>query len=322
MKFIKRLILACSCAAIMLSSTIVTPYVYAATDNTYLETSREIIYGDFSLQQIPEYDSEPYAVINDNIPFFTESEITAESFEQYSEQDKLGRSHTAFACIGSDLMPTEERGKIGNIKPAGWHTVKYSCIDGKYLYNRCHLIGYQLTGENANEKNLITGTRYLNVEGMLPFENMVTDYIEETDNHVMYRVTPIYQYSNLLCYGVLIEAYSVEDNGRGVCFNVFCYNVQPGIQIDYKNGNSKYTGIFEDTSSTNTSSKDTASEDVISENPVFKTYILNTSTKKFHSPSCSSVSRMSKKNKKVYAGSYESLVNIGYSPCKKCCPKK
>lgn len=188
--------------------------------------------------QIPEYDGNIYIEINQNIPFFTEEEKIPQSFENYSELDNLGRCGVAFACIGQDIMPTEKRGEIGMIKPAGWHTVKYDCIEGKYLYNRCHLIAYMLSGENANEKNLITGTRYFNTEGMLPFESEVSDYVHKTGNHVLYRVTPYYTDDNLIANGVLMEAESIEDNGEGVRFNVFVYNVQPGIKIDYKTGES------------------------------------------------------------------------------------
>ena len=190
------------------------------------------------IEDIPEYNGKPYVYINNNIPYFTYEELTTTSYEKYSELDSLGRCGVAIANIGRDIMPKEERGTIGSIKPTGWHTVRYQGIDGNYLYNRCHLIGYQLSGENANKKNLITGTRYLNVEGMLPFENMVDEYIEETNNHVLYRVTPIFDGKNLLASGVLIEAKSVEDNGKGIQFNVYCYNVQPGIEIDYKTGES------------------------------------------------------------------------------------
>ena len=186
------------------------------------------------------YDGKPYVKVNGNIPFFDDSEITTESFEFYSELDSLGRCGVTFANISKELMPTEDRGEIGMIKPSGWHTVKYpDVIEDLYLYNRCHLIGYQLSGENANEKNLITGTRYLNVEGMLPFENEVAAYVRRTGNHVLYRVTPIFEGDNLLAEGVLMEAYSVEDEGKGVRFCVFVYNVQPGIEIDYKTGKSK-----------------------------------------------------------------------------------
>ena len=178
-------------------------------------------------------------VLNNNEPEFNEEDFTKETFEIYSELDVLGRCGPAFANIGIETMPTEERGEIGQIKPSGWQTIKYDIIDGKYLYNRCHLIGYQLTGENDNEKNLITGTRYMNVEGMLPFENMVADYIETTENHVLYRVTPIFEGENLVASGVQMEAKSVEDNGEGICFNVYVYNSQPGIEINYTTGASK-----------------------------------------------------------------------------------
>lgn len=194
----------------------------------------------FCIEELPEFDDEiPYVVINENIPNFSENDLKSESFEKYSELDSLGRCGIAYANIGIDLMPTEERGAIGNIKPTGWHTVKYDIVDGKYLYNRCHLIGYQLTAENANEKNLITGTRYLNVQGMLPFENEVAEYIRETKNHVLYRVTPVYDGENLLANGLQLEAKSVEDKGKGVEFNVYVYNNQPGIEINYKTGESK-----------------------------------------------------------------------------------
>lgn len=192
------------------------------------------------------YKGEPSVVVNDNKPYFSEDEITVQSFENYSELDSLGRCGVATACIGTDIMPTEERGSIGQVKPTGWHTVKYNGIDGNYLYNRCHLIAYCLAGENANEKNLITGTRYMNVDGMLPYENKVAKYMDKNpNNHVMYRVTPVYAGSNLVAEGVLIEAYSVEDNGTGINFCVFCYNVQPNVTIDYATGDSvgpEYTG--------------------------------------------------------------------------------
>ena len=182
----------------------------------------------------------PYVEINNNIPLFDDSEKTTEVFERYSQLDSLGRCGEAYANICLELMPTEERGEIGMIKPSGWHTIKYNeLIDGNYLYNRCHLIAFSLAGENANELNLITGTRYLNVEGMKPFEVKVAQYVERTGNHVLYRVTPIYEGNNLLANGVQMEAWSVEDNGKGICFNVYCFNVQPGIVIDYKSGESK-----------------------------------------------------------------------------------
>lgn len=192
-----------------------------------------------SLDGIPEFSGEPYVALEGGIPDFPREMRIPEAYEFYSELDALGRCGYAEACIGLELMPTGERGSIGQVKPSGWQTVKYDFVDGKYLYNRCHLIGWQLTGENANVRNLITGTRYLNVEGMLPFENIVDDYIEETGNHVLYRVTPVYRGSEPVARGVRIEAMSVEDKGAGICFHVYCYNVQPGIIIDYETGLSR-----------------------------------------------------------------------------------
>ncbi|WP_363323986.1 DNA/RNA non-specific endonuclease [uncultured Oscillibacter sp.] len=191
-----------------------------------------------SLEDIPAYGGAPYVELEGNEPGFTKEEMTLEVFEEYSELDALGRCGVAYANICPELMPTEERESIGNVKPTGWISAKYDCVDGKYLYNRCHLIGFQLAGENANECNLITGTRYLNVTGMLPFENEVADYVQRTDNHVLYRVTPVFVGSELVARGVQMEAYSVEDAGEGVCFNVFAYNVQPGVGIDYATGES------------------------------------------------------------------------------------
>lgn len=246
MNFLKKLI------AITLSAVIILVF-FSACDFDFLsliESQQETTASSYAqtshnhnqtvnLDTIPEFTENPYIEINNNKPYFTEDEITTSSYEFYPDLDELGRCGACSACIGIDIMPTEERGAIGMIKPSGWHTVKYDCVDGKYLYNRCHLIGYQLAGENANEKNLITGTRYLNVEGMLSFENEVAEYVESTKNHVMYRVTPIFEGDNLVANGVLMEAYSVEDNGTGVCFNVFCYNAQPEIAINYTTGESK-----------------------------------------------------------------------------------
>lgn len=190
-----------------------------------------------------EYNGSPFVEVNGNVPYFTPEEYIAGSFEIYSELDSLGRCGVAYANIGKDLMPLEERGEIGMVKPSGWHTVKYpDIIEDLFLYNRCHLIGYQLSGENANVQNLITGTRYLNVEGMLPFENEVARYVRDTGNHVLYRVTPVFEGTNLVAEGVLMEAHSVEDEGTGVEFCVFVYNVQPGIEIDYKTGRSWIAG--------------------------------------------------------------------------------
>lgn len=220
-------------------------------------------------------------------------------------------------------MPIGERDSIGSIKPTGWHTVKYDNISGKYLYNRCHLIGYQLSGENANEKNLITGTRYLNVEGMLPFENMVDDYIEETNNHVLYRVTPVFEGNNLLASGVIIEAKSVEDNGAGILFNVYCYNVQPDITINYVTGESEFEAttttipIVEQPKEEPTQQPE-STESVQDANT--NTYIINKNTKKFHYSSCGSASRISEKNKDTCTGARDELISQGYSPCGNCEP--
>ena len=192
-----------------------------------------------TLEEIPEFTDAAYVAVNGNVPFFLPEEYTTESYEYYSDLDELGRCGVTMACIGVDIMPTEDRGDIGSVKPTGWHSVKYDIVDGKYLYNRCHLIGFQLAGENANKKNLITGTRYLNIEGMLPFENLVADYVKETENHVLYRVTPLFDEDNLVAHGVLMEGYSVEDDGEGVCFCVYAYNAQPGITIDYATGESR-----------------------------------------------------------------------------------
>jgi len=204
----------------------------------FLEETSAYEIVSYDLEEIPEYSGEAYVIVNNNIPFFDEDDMTTNSFEKYSDLDKFGRCTSAYANIGKELMPTEERGSIGSVKPSGWHTVKYDIVEGKYLYNRCHLIGYQLTGENANEKNLITCTRQMNVGAMLEFENKVAEYIKDTNNHVLYRVTPIFEGDNLLVSGILLEALSVEDNGEGIKFNVFIYNVQDGIIIDYSNGES------------------------------------------------------------------------------------
>ena len=227
--------------------------------------------------------------------------MTTESYEYYSELDLDGRCGIVVANLGEDLMPTEERGQIGQVKPSGWKTIKYDNVDGKFLYNRCHLIGFQLAGENANEKNLITGTRYMNTEGMLPFENLVADYIRETGNHVLYRVTPIFEGDNLVASGVQMEAKSVEDDGEGICFNVYVYNVQPGIEIDYATGESR-------------SKKTNNTDEEIME------YVLNTNNKKFHYEDCQSVEDMKEQNKQKYVGTRGDLVKQGYKPCGNCSP--
>ena len=265
---------------------------------------------------IPAYNGMPYIQLENNMPDFSDEEKTdTEAFEIYSDLDSLGRCGQAYANICLELQPTEPRGEIGNVRPSGWHTVKYNAvIDGNYLYNRCHLIAYCLAGENANEKNLITGTCYLNIEGMLPFEQKVDAYVKETGNHVLYRVTPVFDGDNLVASGVEMEGWSVEDDGAGICFHVFCYNVQPGIGIDYADGASQELVGEENV--------DTQAENTVQEvaDDEEQTYILNTNTKKIHLPTCSSVDQMKETNRQTYEGTLEELKNMGYSPCKRCNP--
>lgn len=260
----------------------------------------------FDLSSIPAFDGKPYAAVNGNIPFFTESQLTRKSYEYYSALDALGRCGTTVACIGRDLMPTEDRESISHVYPSGWVQASYDIVDGKYLYNRAHLIGFQLTGENDNEQNLITGTRYFNVNGMLTFENMVADYIKETGNHVLYRVTPIFVGDELVARGVLMEGWSIEDGGDGICFNVFVYNAQPGITIDYATGKSALAG--EDPTPPTTDGGETTD------------YILNKSSGTFHKPTCSSVSKMKEENKQSITATREEMIEDGYSPCGTCKP--
>lgn len=287
----------------------------------------------FSLREIPAYSGTPYTEVNGNKPYFTEAELTTQSFETYSELDSLGRCGMAYANVGQDLMPTEPRGEIGAVKPTGWHLVKYDNVDGKYLYNRCHLIAYMLAAENANPQNLITGTRYLNVQGMLPFETKVCDYVKNTGNHVLYRVTPIFDGDNLLADGVLMEAYSVEDAGEGISFCVFAYNVQPGIGIDYATGDNwaEGSGTYQSTEASvaeETPAPQPETDTAVQITPELSapqetqqtTYVLNTNTMKFHYPTCSSVDDMKEKNKQIYTGSRDEVINMGYVPCKRCNP--
>lgn len=282
-----------------------------------------------SLDSIPAFDGKtPYVVINGNLPFFTDAELTTESFEEYAPLDALGRCGVTVASIGRDLMPTEDRGSIGMVKPSGWHTVKYDIVNGKYLYNRCHLIGFQLTGENANEENLITGTRFMNVDGMLPFEDMVADYVKETGNHVMYRVTPIFKGQNLVAHGVLMEAMSVEDKGDDLQFCVYVYNNQPGIIINYATGESALDDgatVFPDGEVGDGDGTDpdqggsgTNEDDLES---VENTYVLNTNTMKFHTTDCQYANSMSEANKEIYVGSANDLITAGYDDCGSCKPK-
>ena len=281
----------------LLSLLLLTLCVALTACTASIQTSASNI----SLDSIPAYSGEPYVVINGNQPFFDDSELTTTAFESYSELDALNRCGVAMANVSPDTMPTEDRGNIGQVKPTGWQTVKYDCVDGKYLYNRCHLIGFQLTGENANNQNLITGTRYLNVDGMLPFENMVADYVQETGNHVLYRVTPMFEGEELVARGVLMEAESVEDQGDSICFNVYCYNVQPGVVIDYATGDSWLEG-----------SAPTVSGPV--------EYVVNTDSGKFHESTCSSAKNLSEEDKMIYTGNRNDLIDQGYSPCGRCKP--
>lgn len=289
----------CSCGGSLVNGDIFPENENSTSENTENKP--------ITLDNIPEYTDSPYVVINDNQPSFTRDDYTTEAFEEYAELDSLGRCGVTYACIGKEIMPTEERGSIGQVKPSGWVTAKYDFVDGKYLYNRCHLIGFQLTGENANTSNLITGTRYLNVQGMLPFENMVADYIKETENHVLYRVTPIFDGDNLVASGVQMEAWSVEDEGEGICFNVYCYNVQPGVKIDYATGKSTLDEDY----------KEPQSDEVNSSQ-----FVLNTSSKKIHKPTCSGATGMSEKNKKTVSGTeLKQYLNQGYEYCGSCLNK-
>lgn len=273
---------------------------------------------DFSLAHVPYYIGSPYTAINNNVPQFYENQCVTNSYEYYSPLDSFGRCGIAVACVGIDLMPTEPRGDIGSVTPSGWENEKYDSdlVDGGWLYNRCHLIGFQLSGENANEKNLITGTRYFNVDGMLPFENQIAAYVKETENHVLFRVTPIYNGNNLVASGVQMEGYSIEDAGEGICFNVFVYNVQPGIDINYADGSNALEGKLspivtekptEET--TNQPSVDTTQE-----------YVLNTNSKKFHDPDCRYASSIKPENKETYIGNRNDLISEGYEACKTCKP--
>jgi DNA-entry nuclease len=289
-----------------------------------------------SLDEIPEYSGVAYVEINGGQPFFTEDEITDEAFESYSELDALGRCGMAYACIGIEIMPTEERGDIASVTPSGWeyggqsNNNTYDFVENGYVYNRCHLIGFQLAGENDNERNLITGTRYLNIEGMLPFENMIAEYVEETENHVMYRVTPIYNGFDYVAQGVLMEGYSVEDNGWTICFCIFAYNVQPGVTIDYFTGVNVANGeqlpeidTSDDDRNNTAQDKDESKDEGDDEgnhSGEDVSYVLNTNSKKFHLPDSSCVGKINEENRKNYYGTKEELEADGYVACKLCKP--
>ena len=252
------------------------------------------------LSEIPAYSGEPYVIVNDNMPVF--GEITSEigAFEEYGDLDELGRATYALSCVRPLLMPRGERENISEVKPTGWQTTKYDFIDGGNLYNRCHLIAYQLTGENANEKNLITGTRYMNTEGMISFEEKIAAYVKETDNGVLYRATPIYEGNELIARGVQLEAWSLEDNGAGICFNVFCYNVQPGIEIDYATGESHEI-------------------DFSCEHEA-QLLVLNTNTGKFHDADCDGIDDIKEENRQEFTCCPEELIAKGYEACGSCKP--
>lgn len=255
-----------------------------------------------SIEQIPAFSGEPFVVLAGNMPQFTEDDYTTESFETYAPLDALERCTYTMACIGPDLMPTQERGSISHIKPTGWHSVSYDFVDGKSLYNRCHLIGHQLAGEDANERNLITGTRYMNVDGMLPFENMVADYVKETGNHVLYRVIPVYEGDNLVADGVTMEAWSVEDNGEGICFYVYVYNVQPGVVINYATGESS------------------PEEPVASDNEETVTYVVNVSSGKFHLEDCAQSQSIKESNRQMIKATRSQMIAWNYDPAGCCNP--
>lgn len=287
------------------SSADVTADVAADGEAVALPEQAEV----FDPAQVPGDTGAAFTVVHDNQPYFTEGDLTTTAYESYSPLDWQGRCGVATACVGLETMPAEDRGSIGQVRPSGWHTVRYDNVDGGYLYNRCHLIGYQLTGENANEQNLITGTRYLNIEGMLPFENMVADYVKETGNHVLYRVTPVFNGTDLVANGVLMEGYSVEDQGAGICYCVYAYNVQPDITIDYATGESWLTADAEAASSS-------AQPSAQAEQP--QTYVLNDNTMRFHDPSCRSLRQMNAPRQ--VTTTRQALIDQGYSPCGNCQP--
>lgn len=274
---------------------------WMALSMTACVTPKKVDTPAVSVAEIPPYSGEGYVEINGNVPTFTEEEITTESYKKFSDLDELGRCGMAEECVGYDMLPTQKRGDIYWIHPTGWHSDKYDFIEGNNLYNRSHLLAHSLSGEDANEKNLITGTRYMNADVMEPFEDMVTDYVRETHNHVMYRVTPIFEGDNLLADGVHMEAYSVEDKGNGISFNVFCYNVQPGVVIDYATGDNHLADAPQTEEET-------------------QLYVLNKGSKKFHRPSCDGVHDISAKNYAEMETTRSYLIQLGYQPCGSCKP--
>ncbi len=292
----------------------------AVADTATAEDAVIRVESGVTLSDIPAYSGEPYVIVHDNVPFFEEYEYTTTPFENYSSLDSLGRCGVAYANICQELMPTEDRESISEITPSGWHNNPYDFIDGGYVYNRCHLIAFELAGENANKYNLITGTRYFNVTGMLPFENMVADYVKETGSHVLYRVTPMFDGNNLVANGVLMEASSVEDHGDGIEFCVFCYNVQPGVAIDYATGENWADGTVASEETATSTDSSNVTDSSASSNATSGTYVLNTNSKKFHKPDCQYVEKMSPQNRQDYTGDRQAVIDQGYSPCKWCNP--
>ena len=291
----------------------------------------------FDLAEVPAYDGAPSVQVHDNEPYFSSADFDTQAFEQYTALDLRGRCGTAFALVGRETMPTVQRGSIGMVRPSGWKIARYPWIDGEYLFNRCHLVGFQLTGQNDNERNLITGTRFMNVNGMLPYEDQVASYVRRTGNHVLYRVTPLFSKRNLVASGVLMEAESVEDNGAGVCFCVWCYNVEPGVEIDYATGESRADGtissegmqgeaFFSDGVSAGDAQGDDAGQNGEAqplesiEIDSAATYVVNASSGKFHRPDCPSVFDMADKNRTMFYGSREEALEAGYVPCGWCKP--
>ena len=264
--------------------------------------------GAFTWSEVAAWSDSPYAEVNGNVPYFTPEEYTYSSFEHYSELDALGRCGAAYACVGTDLMPTEKREPLTSVTPSGWVNARYMIVPGRYLYNRCHLIGFQLAGENANRYNLITGTVYMNTEGMQPFENAVTEYVRTTGKHVLYRVTPVFIGDELVARGVLMEALSMEDGGKGICFCVFCYNVQRGIAIDYATGRSQLA--------------EQPNEWRVYTVAVPVAYVANTNSGIYHLPDCRSVAAMSPKNRKEMTLTADEMEKLGYSPCSRCHPEE
>ena len=296
-----------------------TTLIHTGSDSNTEQVSAELTEVD-----VPLYDGEPYVLLNEDVPLFTEEEIKTITGITYSELDKLGRCGPAYGQIGKETIPQEQRGPIGDVRPSGWQTVRYDdLIEDRYLYNRCHLIGYQLAGANAEVRNLITGTRYLNTAGMLPIENQIYEYVTGTGNHVLYRVTPIFEEDNLVASGVVIEAYSVEDKGKGIKLCRYLFNVQPGVIIDYKTGDSQREETYQ--LELTVPENETIGIPVTRQMPADEipddiTYVLNINTMRFHDPSCPSVEDMKEKNRRNSSETRDVLIAQGYKPCARCTP--